>query len=155
MRYLEEIKASRISAIIGWMLVLFGASLGRTDECVAILQDGRDGFRGTRDSTLSVDGRISDVSLGADTELGIWQFGGVVLIKFDFDYSEIPTHATVKAASLELYCISVGFSEEEIARPWEVGIYECSTNWREGSGTAKTRINDGATLKTVDGRVPW
>ncbi|MGH7914817.1 MAG: DNRLRE domain-containing protein, partial [Candidatus Binataceae bacterium] len=110
---------------------------------------------GTRDSTISVDPRISDVSLGADAELGIWQFGGVVLIEFDFDYSEIPTDASVKAASLELYCVSVGFTDEEIARPWEVGVYECSTNWREGSGTPKTKIIDGATLKTTDGRVPW
>lgn len=154
MWYFQEVMDIRRSAIMGWMLAVYGASLARTDEVVAILQDGRDGYRGTRDSTISVDPRISDVSLGADAELGVWQFGGVVLIRFDFDYSEIPVDASVKAASLELYCVSVGFTAEEIARPWELGAYECSTNWREGNGTPTTKIIDGATLKTTDGRVP-
>lgn len=137
------------------MLVLYGASVARPDEFVALLQDGRDGFRGTRDSTISVDPRISDVSLGAHAELGIWQFDGVVLIKFDFDYSEIPADASIKAASLELYCVSVGFTDEQIARPWDVGVYDCSSSWQEGNGTPNAKIIDGATLKTTDGHVPW
>lgn len=145
----------RNSLKFGCIMTLCLAVHAQADDVVVVLQDGHDGFRGTRDATVSVDPRISDLNLGADSQLGIWQHDGTAFIKFDFDYSDIPADAAVKAATLELYCLSEGFSEEEIKRPWQVAVYECTVDWREGSGTPTTRRRDGVSLNTPNGRNPW
>lgn len=127
----------------------------RIVETTVVLRDGLDGFRGTRDVAISVDSRISHNNQGAREDIWIYQATGVSLLQFDFDYSVIPEEAIVKEASLELFVVSIGFSKEEIARPWKVGVYASGQRWREGSGTQDRVSKDGATLTTSDGAEPW
>ena len=115
------------------------------------LQAGRSGV--VEDVTISVDGRLKHHNLGAMHDLGIYQDEGVVLLRFDL--SQIPRDAVVKRASLELFCFSVGFSEEEIRREVALKVREFKHSWREGSGINLAPKADGATVLTSDGRTPW
>lgn len=137
------------------LVVVFLTASAHAGEIELVLQDGRDGYRGTRDTAISVDPRLADRNVGGESTIWIWQFDGVSLVKFALDHSVIPDDAVVKEATLELYCTSVGFAEEEIQRPWEVGVYEFLADWREGSGDTKAIFRDGATLKTCNGRDGW
>lgn len=138
-----------------FLLLACLASVAAAADLELVLQDGHDGYFGTRDTVISVDPRIANRNLGGEPTTWIWQFDGIALVEFDFDYSVIPADAVIKQATLELYCVSVGFSPEEIRRPWEVGVYEFQSDWCEGSGLAAAESLDGATLKTSNGRDAW
>jgi hypothetical protein len=139
-----------------WLFVLaFLTGAAQAGEIELVLQDGHDGYRGTRDTAISVDPRLADRNLGGEPTIWIWQFEGLSLVKFSFDRSRIPDEAVVKEATLELYCTSVGFADEEVKRSWDVGVYEFLADWREGSGDTKADLRDGATLKTWNGRDAW
>jgi hypothetical protein len=123
-------------------------------EITLVLQQGTKGYTGTRDVTISSDGRMQDQNFGGAHQIGVWQFDGVLLIRFDL--SSLPRIAVIKTASLELAHISAAFTNEEIARAWPIHVYECTHEWKEGSGIPKVRPKkDGATLKTYDGIHPW
>jgi hypothetical protein len=151
----EPVTMSWIMSLRSLLVVIVLAYAAHAGETELVLQDGHDGYRGTRDTAISVDPRLADRNLGAEPTIWIWQFDGVLLVKFAFDYSVIPSDAVVKQATLELYCTSVGFAEEEVQRPWDVGVYEFLADWREGSGDTKADFRDGATLKTWNGREGW
>lgn len=136
-------------------VIAFLTCAAQAGEIELVLQDGRDGYRGTRDTAISVDPRLADRNVGGEPTIWIWQFDGASLIKFSLDDVVIPKDAVVKQATLELCCTSVGFADEEVQRPWDVGVYEFLADWREGSGDAKTDLRDGATLKTWNGRDGW
>jgi hypothetical protein len=88
------------------------------------------------------------------TEISIWQFGGLALVRFDL--ATIPKKAAVKKATLTLKLISAGFSAEEIEREWPVEVFECKQAWKEGDGTNLGPTNvSGATKSTYDGVAKW
>jgi hypothetical protein len=105
------------------------------------------------DVMISVDPRLEEHNLGGMEFFGVWQHGGVSIIRFDL--SRMPKKAVVKKASLRLYCSSVGFAEEEIRRDWPITIHSFEHRWEEGTGTDKEISWDGATIKTFDGKKPW
>jgi hypothetical protein len=118
-----------------------------------VVQEGRPGAGDVRDVMISPDPRLSQHNLGGMDQLGIWPVSGVTLIRFDL--SQIPSNTTIRAASLELSCISVGFSEEEIKRSWTIYVSECSHEWIEGTGDDTVPVRNGATASTYDGTHEW
>lgn len=122
-------------------------------DVALVLQEGRPGCGDVQDVHVSVDPALSDRNLGGMHFIGIWSDSQPALIRFDL--SAIPAGAKVMSASLELFCVSVGFSDEEIQRSWAVGIYECRHEWTEGTGHDQIVRSDGATVSTFDGTAPW
>lgn len=136
------------------LLLVFSVSAVNAAEVTRDLQNGRNGYVGTQDVTISADGNLETQNFGGAHQIDIWQFDGVAVLRFEL--SAFPKNAVVKAASLDLYCASVGFSPEEIARAWPVSVYACTQSWKEGTGIPKEKPRkDGATLKTSDGTHRW
>lgn len=124
------------------------------DEVTLVLQHGKSGYTGTQDAWISVDGRISKRNLGGMHYVSIWQDDGVALIRFDLSF--LPRTAKVKSVALELFAISTGFAAEEIARSWNVKVFECTERWIEGNGTANgPEKRNGATIDLRDGSKKW
>ena len=134
------------------LTVLWCAPSHATEVTVS-LQSGHAGFDGAADVSVSVDSRIAERNLGGTPSLDIWQHGGVAFLRFDL--SKIPRTAQIETATLELFAMSCGFSEKEIARRWPVGVYECIQPWVEGTGRPMEEKRDGATLSTSDGSTLW
>jgi hypothetical protein len=148
---MPKFRITNLLVITAFLAVI---SVAHAEDVVLVLQQGRKGYSGSQDVSISADGRLANDNLGGRHSIDIWQFDGVALIRFEL--TAVPRNAVVKDASLELYCFSVGFSPEEQARAWPVGIYECIHGWKEGTGNPDAKhAKDGATLKTYDGMHPW
>ncbi len=95
--------------VFSWMLI---PDIQASDEkFIFTIQTGSLGD--VRDVHISVDPRLSMHNLGGMHEIGIFHDRGVALLTFDLPISP---ETVIKAARLELFCNSVGFSEEEIRR---------------------------------------
>src|SRR5262249_37877455 len=134
-------------------LLITSVGLSSATEVTVALQSGCAGYNGAADVSVSVDSRIAERNHGGMPSLDIWQYGGVAFLRFDL--SKLPRTAKIKKATLEVFAISCGFSKEELARRWPVGIYECIQPWSEGTGRPMEEKRDGATLSTSDGASNW
>jgi hypothetical protein len=105
------------------------------------------------DVTISSDPRLKRHNLGGMQTIDVWQDKGVSLIRFEV--SSLPSQAIVKRAKLSLYCLSVGFSQEEISREVSLELREATRPWTEGDGTNKVPRLVGASVGTYDGKNVW
>ncbi len=115
-----------------------------------VLQAGRATTPDVEDVTLC-EGQ-QHPSRGRETIISS-NYDGITLIRFDV--SRVPAAGTVKTATLELYCNSVGFAEEEIERTSHLKVFRFCHDWKEGTGTADVVRRDGANVRSFDGQSPW
>jgi len=115
-----------------------------------VLQEGRPTTPDVQDVTLSKDPQHP--SRGAEAIISN-NYDGITLVRFDL--SRVPTEARIRSATLELFCTSVGFAQEEIQRTSDLKVYRFCHEWQEGTGTDQLVRHDGADFATFDGRSPW
>lgn len=113
----------------------------------------RGAFGQVTDVSISTDTRLEHFNLGGMPTIDVWQDKGVSLIKFDV--SSLPPEVIVKRAKVSLYCLSAGFSEEEINRETSLEFREMTSNWKEGDGTDRVPRLVGANIGTCDGKSAW
>lgn len=104
------------------------------------------------DVHISADPRLPTHNLGGMHEIGVFQDQGVALLRFDF---ELPPEAVIRLARLELFCVSTGFTEEEINREVTLSLHECKSTWIEGEGNNLSLNPKGASTRTSDGGKEW
>src|SRR4051812_41610995 len=121
-----------MKAVLLVLALLLPLPVAGAADLPLFFRHGAKGYSGTQDVTISADGRVENENFGGAHQTDLWQFDGVLLLRFDL--SSVPRNAVVKDASLELFCASVGFAPEEKARSWPVSVYECTHEWKEGTG---------------------
>lgn len=115
-------------------------------EITVTLQDGIDGYSGSRDVALLPQEPYRDRNLGVERRLMVSEAGASTLLHFDM--TGVPGHYILKAVSVELYCISAKGPEAEAAAPWDVDISLVNGDWTEGTGSINgPPKQDGATFR--------
>ncbi len=121
-----------------WQVTVVDSGGGEGDPVTVVLQEGLNGYAGTRDTYVS--SLDADRNRGGSTAMQTYHDGKVrVLIAFDL--ASVPAGATVRSAKLKLYCSTYSYPRDSYA----LSVHGITRTWTEGTAYYSFHEMDGAT----------
>ena len=111
---------------------------GGGDPVTVVLQNGLDGYTGTRDTYIV--NYDKDRNFGGMTTMRTYHDGKYRAL-VAFDLSSIPAGATIQSAKLKLYCTAYSYPRDTYA----LSAHRVTRSWTEGTAYYKVHEMDGAT----------